>query len=92
MSEGLSYRHQDKFEFHAPKGSSICFPRLTTGEPIEDFCERLLDASGVLLLPATMYDSPQHAKVGHFRLGLGRNNFKAGLEQFQIFLSSEKQQ
>ena len=39
-----------------------------------------------------MYDSPQHAKAGHFRLGLGRNNFEAGLEQFEIFLSIESQQ
>lgn len=86
----VMYRHENLFEFHPPQGSSICFPRLKTGQNIEEFCDLLVKESGVLLLPATMYDTSDFAERGHFRLGLGRKIFAQGLEQLDKFLTNSR--
>ena len=46
----LFQRHSDVFEFREPAAGSIAFPRLRTGEPILEFCERLVKGSGGLPL------------------------------------------
>ena len=79
-------RHTSTFEFHAPQDCSFCFPRLTTKDSIADFCNVLVKKTGVLLLPATLYEAPDLARRGHFRLGLGRKNFAQGLTQLEDHL------
>ena len=37
-------------------------------------------------MPATVYDHPAAAAGNHFRLGLGRTNFKKALEQLEQWL------
>lgn len=52
------------FEWQPPKHGTVAFPRLTTGEPVEAFCDRCVQQAGVLLLPATVYDhEPSTAQV-----------------------------
>jgi aspartate/methionine/tyrosine aminotransferase len=53
------------------------------GEPVEAFCDRLVEEAGVLLLPATVYDHPE----GRFRLGFGRRNLPECLQQLDGFLA-----
>ena len=77
------------FEFYAPQGGSTCFPRLKTGEPVEGFCERLLEDSGVLLMPANHFDSLTHTQAAHFRIGLGRKDFEECLKHFEAFLQKQ---
>ncbi|BDA50282.1 probable aspartate aminotransferase [Coccomyxa sp. Obi] len=84
-------RHADTFEWYEPAAGSICFPRLRTGEAVEAFCERLVAKSGVLLLPATVYDHAPSVAEGRFRLGLGRLNFKECLQHLEKFLQDEKE-
>ena len=75
------------FQFNAPEGSSLAFPRLLTKEPIASFCDRVVKESGVFLLPAQVYAHQPTVEAGHFRIGLGRSNFKAGLEAFEAYLT-----
>ena len=56
------------------------FPRYHGAEGVEEFCRRLVDEAGVLLLPSTIYRS----EVGpsfpdRFRLGYGRRGLAEGL-------------
>jgi aspartate/methionine/tyrosine aminotransferase len=48
----------------------------------EAFCAEVLEATGALLLPSTVYGYGD----SHFRLGLGRDDFAAGLAALEGFL------
>jgi hypothetical protein len=41
---------------------------------IEAWCEQLIAAKGLALLPASIYDHAPSTAAGHFRLGLGRRD------------------
>lgn len=71
-------RHRDRFAWHRPKAGPIGFPRLISGN-VEDFCRRLRDEKGVLLLPGSLYDHPGP----HFRIGFGRRDFGEGLGRME---------
>jgi aspartate/methionine/tyrosine aminotransferase len=76
----------DLFDFEPPTGGCVCFPRYKGGD-VEDFCRRLLEQEGVLVLPASIYRSEiAETPVDHFRVGLGRLGLEAGLEAFDRFL------
>jgi len=65
-----------------PQGSSVAFPLLNKKIPVGDFCKKLVDEKSVLLLPASIFGFPGN----HFRIGLGRKNFKEAIEVFESFL------
>ena len=67
----------------------ICVTFLLTGEPVDQYCARLLKATGVLLLPATLYDHRTSIEGGHFRLGLGRRNFAECMGKWEEFIRSD---
>ncbi len=73
------------FEWSPPKGGTVGFPRLLTGETAADFCMRALSGCGVLLLPSSAYD---HTVPGEerFRIGFGRRNFPSVLAIFEKWL------
>ena len=64
-----------------PLGGCVAFPKYIGPGDGETFCRSLIEQSGVLLLPSSVYfsevsDTPQN----HFRIGFGRDNvFKEGL-------------
>ncbi len=61
-------------------------PRNTVSAPgAEFFCAQVLERTGVLLLPSTVYGYGD----SHFRLGLGREDFSAGLEALGDYLTSD---
>ena len=62
----------------------------TAGEPIDKYCARLLKATGVLLLPATLYEHEESTDRGHFRLGLGRSNFAECMDKWQTFIETDR--
>ena len=68
-------------DWQRPQGGCVAFPRCTAPEGGEEFCRKLIEESGVLLLPSSIYaseltDVPQD----HFRIGFGRNRmFKEGV-------------
>jgi aspartate/methionine/tyrosine aminotransferase len=79
-------RWKHVFEYHPPEGGPIAFPRLKTGENIAAWCDQVVSESGVLLLPASVYEHARSADRGHFRLGLGRKDFALCLEQLEAWL------
>jgi aspartate/methionine/tyrosine aminotransferase len=91
-------RHRDILDWVPPQAGTVCFPRLLAaqapgggrgaeaaggGRGAEDFCARLLEQAGVLVLPSTVYGYGD----SHFRLGLGRKDFIAGLDVLEGFLT-----
>jgi capreomycidine synthase len=56
--------HRDVIDFVRPQGGLCLFPRLLGIGDIEDFCRQLADQYGVLLVPGTSFDRPQHVRLG----------------------------
>jgi aspartate/methionine/tyrosine aminotransferase len=72
--------HADLFEWYLPDGGCIGYPRYLGPDGVEDFARRLVEESGVLLLPASVYQSDLGLTPGdRFRIGYGRDNMEAGL-------------
>lgn len=71
----------DLFHFVAPRGGLTAFPGLRQGTA-DDFCEALLAASGVLLLPGSLYGEEW---PGRFRIGFGRADFAENIERLAAF-------
>jgi aspartate/methionine/tyrosine aminotransferase len=79
-----------------PEAGTVCFPRLLDGPASEAppsaargaaaFCDKVLRDTEVLLLPSTMYGYGD----SHFRLGLGREDFAAGLTVLEAYLAAMK--
>jgi aspartate/methionine/tyrosine aminotransferase len=81
-------RRREMFDWVAPQAGTVCFPRLVSGKAAgsaEAFCSRLLEQTGVLLLPSVVYAYGD----SHFRLGLGREDFSAGLEVLDEYLTRD---
>ncbi|WP_422040107.1 aminotransferase class I/II-fold pyridoxal phosphate-dependent enzyme [Roseibium sp.] len=78
----------DLFEWQRPMGGCVAFPRYRGPDGVETFTQRLIEESGVLLLPSSIYasdlgDTPQD----HFRIGIGRDQvFKDGLTAMEAHL------
>jgi len=79
-------RHPDRFEWVRPVAAPIGFPRVNgVARPpgdVDRFCERLA-AVGVLLLPGSVYDQPDHVRVG-----FGRANLPEALDVLESALAT----
>ncbi|MEO1085318.1 MAG: aminotransferase class I/II-fold pyridoxal phosphate-dependent enzyme [Acidobacteriota bacterium] len=73
------YRHL--FHWVRPQGGCVAFPRYLGDDGVEAFCRSLIEESGVLLLPASLYRSELMASPRDcFRIGYGRlKPFEEGL-------------
>jgi aspartate/methionine/tyrosine aminotransferase len=69
LVEEFFARHSESFEWVRPHAGPIGFPRVRGVGDIERFCERLA-GHGVLLLPGSVYDEPEHVRVGFGRANL----------------------
>ncbi|RAM59440.1 aspartate/tyrosine/aromatic aminotransferase [Mesotoga sp. SC_4PWA21] len=76
-------KHSSVFRVSRPKAGPIAFIQFVGGD-VDRFCSELLDNSGVLLLPGSMYDY----EGGYFRMGFGRKSFAEGLNRLDEFLDS----
>ena len=74
------------FEWIPPLAGSTAFPRWLDTEPIDHFCNQIVDQRGVMIVPASMFD----VSGGHFRVGLGRVNFTEALGVLADFLERRK--
>jgi aspartate/methionine/tyrosine aminotransferase len=73
--------YDDLFTWDRPKAGSIAFPKLLRGK-IDEFCSDLVEKTGVLLLPGTLY-GPEY---NSFRIGFGRRNLPEALERLEEYL------
>lgn len=77
----------DLFDWHPSDGGCVAFLRYKGADGVEAFCQRLVEESGVLLLPSSIYRSelgpvPQD----RFRIGFGRTGMEEGLAAFRGWL------
>jgi aspartate/methionine/tyrosine aminotransferase len=78
-------RHVDVFEWRRPKAGTVAFVRLRDGD-VDAFCHELVEATGVLLLPGSVFgDGDQR-----FRIGFGREDLPAAVELFDAFVTSRR--
>jgi aspartate/methionine/tyrosine aminotransferase len=65
----------DLFDWHSPDGGVVGFPRYKGTEGVEAFCARMIEEQGVLLLPASVYQSAlRPLPHDRFRIGFGRRD------------------
>ena len=73
-------RYPELFEWQKPDGSCMAFPRYKGSDGVEEFTRSLVEESGVLLLPSTIYSSELGATpTDRFRVGFGRTGLDEGL-------------
>jgi aspartate/methionine/tyrosine aminotransferase len=87
LLEAFFAEHDDLFEWYLPDGGCIGYPRYLGRDGVEAFAKRLVEESGVLLLPASVYRSELGATpTDRFRIGYGRDNMEAGLSALRSHL------
>ncbi|MDN7024277.1 aminotransferase class I/II-fold pyridoxal phosphate-dependent enzyme [Methanoculleus sp. FWC-SCC1] len=79
LLEGFFDRHRDLFAWSHPAAGSTAFPAIRFDEDVEQFCIRLVEEWGVLLLPGTVFDYDGR----HFRMGYGRRDLARSLERLE---------
>lgn len=80
-------RHPDLFDWQRPDGACMAFPRYKGPEGVEEFCRTLVEESGVLLLPSTIYSSELGpTPTDRFRLGFGRTGLDEGLAAMEAHI------
>lgn len=73
-------RHGALFDWQTPDGSCMAYPRYNGADGVENFCKTLVEESGVLLLPGSIYESALTGTLeGRFRIGYGRTGMADGL-------------
>jgi len=73
LFESFFARFPGLFEWEPPRGGCVCFPRYLGPDGVEAMCTDLVEQEGVLLLPASIYQSQlTPTPADRFRIGLGR--------------------
>lgn len=96
--EAFMARWSGRFEWRAPTGGSVTFPRLVAPDRwggVAAFCERARSEAGVLLAPGELFsdaradrEDPRVAAVDAcLRVGYGRATFAEGLEALDGWLA-----
>jgi aspartate/methionine/tyrosine aminotransferase len=87
--DGFFARRADAISWVRPRGGSTGFPRLVpegpAGASADAFAARLVEATGVLLLPSTTFGSGD----SHFRIGLGRTDLPEAIAKLDRFIDGE---
>ena len=84
-------RHPDLFEWAQPDGSCMAYPRYLGAEGVDAFARALVEQSGVLVLPGSIYASDLGpVPRDRFRIGLGRLGLDEGLAAFEAHLSRRR--
>ena len=80
--ESFMHRQQRVLSWVPPQGGTMATVELLLPVSIEDFSAQLVNESGVLIMPGTVFDLPGN----FFRIGFGRKNMAAHLDRFEEFL------
>ena len=84
-------RHTDLFDWVRPDGSCMGFPRYKGTDGVEAFCAKLVEDSGVLFLPSTIYSSDLGpTPTDRFRLGFGRTGLDEGLAALEAHINRNR--
>jgi aspartate/methionine/tyrosine aminotransferase len=81
--------HADLFEWQAPDGGCVAFPRYLGDAGAESFCRTLVEQTGVLLLPPSVFESQLTATArDRFRIGVGRSDPGEALDVLDKWLNN----
>jgi aspartate/methionine/tyrosine aminotransferase len=75
--------YADCFSWNRPLGGSVCFPRSLISQDTFVFCEKLVQETGIMLLPSRMIMFGDN----HVRVGYGRENLPDVLKRFADYLN-----
>lgn len=82
LFQAFAEQHSDWIQFIPPQAGSTAFVTLHIQEPSLDFGERLVRETGIMLVPAEMFEYGQ----AHARIGFGRENLAEVLGVFGEWL------
>lgn len=77
-------RQRHRLTWIRPQSGSVAFMKLLMPIPIEQFAEQLVEKTGVLIMPATIFD----VAGNFFRIGFGRKDMPEVLERFEEHLNT----
>lgn len=80
--DALFARRAETFSWVRPRAGSVGFPRFRDDRSVDSFAAELVEAEGVLLLPASRFGHDGN----HFRIGLGREDLPAAVDRLEAFL------
>ncbi|MCH4886981.1 aminotransferase class I/II-fold pyridoxal phosphate-dependent enzyme [Acidaminobacter sp. JC074] len=86
IAEAFFDRYPKLFNYTRPMAGPIAFIEMKIDMPIADFCDKLVEEAGVLLLPSSIYGFEGQ----YFRMGFGRDNFEESLKHFENYLIDKK--
>lgn len=79
------------FEWYRPDGGCVAFPRYLGQEGVEAFAKRLVEESGIVVLPSSIYcSSLGTTPADRFRIGFGRFHTKDGLDAMRRHLGRNR--
>jgi aspartate/methionine/tyrosine aminotransferase len=79
------------FDWRAPDGGCVAYPRYRGADGVEAFCTELIEETGVLLLPASIYRSElTDTPADRFRVGVGRLDSEPALDAFGTWLRTRR--
>jgi aspartate/methionine/tyrosine aminotransferase len=82
---------EDLFEWQAPDGGCVAYPRYRGRDGVERFCTELVEEAGVLLLPASIYRSQlTDTPADRFRIGVGRRDPEPALDAFATWVRARR--
>ncbi|MDY0288790.1 MAG: aminotransferase class I/II-fold pyridoxal phosphate-dependent enzyme [Sphaerochaeta sp.] len=89
LLDGFFQDFPDLFAWRRPDGGCVGFPRYTGPEGADQFCEDLLEKTGVLLLPPKVFRSPlMQTPTDRFRIGFGRRHMEEGLQALHTYMEA----
>jgi aspartate/methionine/tyrosine aminotransferase len=81
------------YEWLPPDGGCVGFARYLGVDGVEAHCRQLVEGSGVLLLPSSLFTSDLlPVAQDRFRVGFGRKNIEAGLDAWRQHLNAGRSQ
>ena len=89
--EAFFARHTDLFDWQRPDGSCMAYPLYKGADGVEAFARSLVEESGVLVLPSSIYASElSPVQQDRFRIGLGRQGLDEGLAAFEAHINRNR--
>lgn len=84
LFKAFTQKHSSIFSFVPPKAGSTALVGLNVNESSMGFSKRLVEETGVLVVPAELFD----IEGKYIRIGFGRDNFADALEKLDHFILS----
>lgn len=78
-------KHRIVSSFIHPKAGSTSFVKLNIKDSSREFSKQLVEETGIMTLPAEMYDYPGK----YIRVGFGRRSFPEALDEFTNFIKKQ---